>query len=50
MLILLYCLMQNGFTVLHYAAINGHARLVENLVSCEYKVDGRDSVRRVLLI
>jgi len=29
---------------MHYAAINGHSRLVENLVTRGYKVDARDSV------
>jgi len=37
-------LLQNGFTALHYASINGHARLVVNLVSRGYRVDSRDSV------
>jgi len=30
--------------VLHYASINGHAKLVESLVNRGYKVDTRDTV------
>ena len=29
---------------MHYGAINGHARLVESLITRGYKVDARDSV------
>ena len=43
------CSIQNGYTVLHRAAIKDHTEIIDKLINCGCNIDAVDSVSLIII-